>query len=350
MGVWAIPFLISNIMFGIIWASFKFNKISIGKYLRSLLDFDLSKKATILCLIVLFSVYLTFSVEELFQDETLWDYSSVLTGVETPSLYVGEGENKGHLNYFYLRYIFLKISNDVFDNIRFLPFLSSIALLSLTYLFSVKLSGKRISGIVALIIVIQSNLFHLFNTTATYENFWITFFLLALYLILKKPYLSPISFTISIFTKLVAFLFFPIFISLILSTNDSVKKKKKMLLVYCFFPILFIAGFFIPGAFSFEQFVTIDTRNLLTGFNAITSGLRFEGLILLSFFPVLFLLFKKSRKNFRYANFLLVSITVMLLIPPLISGVAGYTNQPYRIIPFVTIFSISVGYLLSKKN
>jgi len=123
-----------------------------------------------------------------------------------------------------------------------------------------------------------------------------------------------------------------------------------MLLVYCFFPILFIAGFFIPGTFSLEQFVTIDTRNLLTGFNAITSGLRFEGLILLSFFPVLFLLFKKSRKNFRYANFLLVSIAVMLLIPPLISGVAGYSNQPYRIIPFVTIFSISVGYLLSKKN
>ena len=60
LGVWAIPFLISNIMFGIIWASFKFNKISIGKYLRSLLNFDLSKKAIILCLFLLFSVYLTF--------------------------------------------------------------------------------------------------------------------------------------------------------------------------------------------------------------------------------------------------------------------------------------------------
>jgi len=305
-------------------------------------------------LIVLFSVYLAFSVEGLFQDESVYDdYFDVIQGVEEVTLYVEdveEGEGKGHLNYFYLRYIFLEISYDVFDNIRFLPFLSSIALLSLTYLFSVKISGKRISGIVALIIVIQSNLFHLFDTTATYENFWVTFFLLGLYLILKKPHLSPISFIISILTKLVAFLFYPIFVSLILSTNESMKKKKRMLAVYGFFPIFFIAGFFIPGAFSLEQFGTVDSRYVLTGFSALAMGLRFDGLVLLSFFPVLFLLYIKSRNNFRYANFLLVSITMMLLIPPLISGVAGYTNQPYRLVPLVIMFSIAVGYLFSKKS
>jgi len=347
LGIWGIPLLISNISFGIIWFSHKFLKIPIGKYVQFLLDFDLSKRITILILIVLFSVYLIFSVEGFFQDEIAYDdYFVMLPGVENVSLY---GED-GHLNYFYLRYLLLAFSVDVFDNIKILPFLSSIALLSLTYLFSVKLSGKRISGIVALIIVIQSNLFHLFDTTATYDNFWVTFFLLGLYLILKKPYLSPISFTISILTKLVTFLFFPIFVSLILSTNESMKKKKKMLAVYGFFPIFFIVGFFIPGAFSFEQFGTVDSRYVLTGFSALSMGLRFDGLILLSFFPVLFLLYIKSRNNFRYANFLLVSITMMLLIPPLISGVAGYTNQPYRLVPLVIMFSIVVGYLFSKKS
>ncbi len=350
LGIWGIPFLISNIMFGSIWCSIKFFKIPIRKYINSLLDFDLSKKITVISLIVLFSVYLAFSVEGLLQDEGIYDdYFTVLPGVENVSLWAEtEDGSQGHLNYFYLRYVFLKLSDDVFNNVNILPFLSSIALLSLTYLFTVTLSGKRISGIVALIIVIQSNLFHLFDTTATYDTFWVTFFLLGLYLILKKPYISPISFVVSILTKLVAFLFFPIFISLIVSTNESIKKKK-LLLVYCFFPIFFIAGFFIPGAFSIEQFTTIDTRDGLTGLSTLAIALMYDGLILLLFFPTLFLLYTKSRNNFRYANFLLVSITMMLLIPPLISGVAGYTNQPYRLIPFVTMFSIAVGYLFSKK-
>ena len=230
-----------------------------------------------------------------------------------------------------------------------MPFLSSIALLSITYLFTVKLSGKRISGIIALIIVIQSSLFHLFDTTSTYENFWVTFFILGLYLILKKPYLSPISFITSILTKLIAFLFFPIFISLILSTKESIKKKKKLLLVYSIFPIFAIIGFSIPGSGSLEQFGSIDARDMLTSFSALSIGLRFDGLILLSFFPTLFLLYSKSQNDFQYAKFLLISLAMILLIPPLVTGVAGYTNQPYRLVPLVIMFSVSVGYLFSGK-
>jgi len=348
-GIWGVPFLISNIVFGIIWFCYKFLKIPIRKYINLLLDFDLSKKVTILCLIVLFSIYLSFSVGELSQTESFDDYSGILQSVEELTFFTEEGENKGKIDLFYLRFIFLKISIEIFDNIRFLPFLSSLALLSLTYLFTAKISGKRISGIIALIIVIQCSLFRLFDTTATYENFWTTFFLLGLYLILKKPYLSPISYIISIFTKIVAFLFLPIIISLILSVDESIKKKKKILLVYSFFPILLIAGLFVPSAFSLENFVNIDMRNMLTGFSAISMALRFDGLILLSFFPVIFLLYAKSRNNFRYANFLLVSLAMILLIPPITSGVTGFTIQPYRLVPLVIMFSISVGYLFSKK-
>jgi hypothetical protein len=352
LGIWGIPFLISNITFGLIWFSIKFFKIPIRKYIQSVLDFDLSKKITILILIIIFSIYLTFAINGLDDFvSNAGDYADTLEGVENVSLYAEtEDGSQGHLNYFYLRYVFLNISYTIFNSIEVLPFLSSVALLSLTYLLSVKLSGKRISGIVAVIIVIQSNLFHIFDTQGSYDTFWITFFLLALYLILlKKPYISPISFIVAILTKLVAFLFFPIFISLILSTNESIRKKKKILLLYCFFPIFFIVGFFIPGAFSIEQFGTIDTRSIVTSFSVLAIALRYDGLILLSFFPILFLLMIKSRNNFRYANFLLVSITTILVIPPLISGVAGYTNEPYRFVSLLPLFAISVGYLFTKK-
>ena len=251
LGLWSIPFLIFNISFFVLWFFTKFFKISIQKYIKYLLDFDLSKKITILSLIVIFSVYLGLSIwgfNDLVSDSG--DYAATLEGVENVELYV-EG---GHLNYFILRYIFLAVSDEVFGNVNILPFLSSIALLSLTYLFTVKLSGKRISGIVALIILTQSNLFHLFDTTAAYDTFWVSFFLLTLYLIIRKPIMSPVFFISSILTKMVAFLFFPIMIAFILSIN----KSKKILIVYCFFPLFFIILFFVPGAFSMEQFGTID--------------------------------------------------------------------------------------------
>lgn len=343
LGLWAIPFLMFNISFFLLWFFIKFFKIPIQKYIKYIFDFDLSKKTTILSLIVIFSIYLGFSIQgfdDLVSDSG--DYAATLEGVKNVALYTEDG----HLNYFILRYIFLAVSDEVFGNVNILPFLSSIALLSLAYLFTVKLSGKRISGIVALIILTQSYLFHLFDTTAAYDTFWVSFFLLALYLILKKPYISPVSFIASILTKMVAFLFFPIVVAFILSVN----KSKKILAVYCIFPVFFIVLFFIPGAFSMEQFGTIDTRNMLIGFNSLAMGLRNDGIILLLFFPTLFLLINKSLSRFRFANFLLISITMTMLIPPLISGIADYTNQPYRLIPFITMFSISFGYLFSKKN
>lgn len=343
LGLWAIPFLMFNISFFLLWFFIKFFKIPIQKYIKYIFDFDLSKKTTILSLIVIFSIYLGFSIQgfdDLVSDSG--DYAATLEGVKNVALYAEDG----HLNYFILRYIFLAVSDEVFGNVNILPFLSSIALLSLAYLFTVKLSGKRISGIVALIILTQSYLFHLFDTTAAYDTFWVSFFLLALYLILKKPYISPVSFIASILTKMVAFLFFPIVVAFILSVN----KSKKILAVYCIFPVFFIVLFFIPGAFSMEQFGTIDTRNMLIGFNSLAMGLRNDGIILLLFFPTLFLLINKSLSRFRFANFLLISITMTMLIPPLISGIADYTNQPYRLIPFITMFSISFGYLFSKKT
>jgi len=229
LGLWAFPLLISNSIFATILIIYKFQKNnSFTRSITSILNFDISKKITLLFLIVIFSIYLAFSIDEFFYEEQgLGDYNVLLPGIENPQL-VYEG---GHVNYFYLRHLILKFSLDFLNNIRILPFISSLALLSLTYLFSVKISGKRISGIIALIIVTQSNLFLLFDTTATYENFWTTFFLLSLYLIYTKPFLSPISFFLSILTKALSFLFFPILIAQIFYSDISQKRKEKKLVL-----------------------------------------------------------------------------------------------------------------------
>jgi len=346
LGLWAFPLLISNGIFAAILIIFKFQKNnSFTRFLTSILNFDISKKITLLCLIVIFSIYLAFSIDEFFHEEySLGDYTQVKSLIENPTLFGEEGS----VNIFYLRHLMLKLSLDFLNNVRILPFIFSLALLSLTYLFSVKISGKRISGIIALIIVTQSNLFLLFDTTATYENFWTTFFLLSLYLIYTKPFLSPISYCLSILTKPISFLFFPILIAQIFYSNISKKRKKILLLLYSFFPIFFITLLFVFQIYSFERFTSFEMREFWVGLSSLSNSLRFDGLILVLFFPTLILLYIKSRNGFQYANFLMFSITVLLFIPPLLSSLGGYTNQPYRLVPLIVMFSISVGFLFSK--
>ena len=91
LGIWAIPFLIFNILFGVIWFCAKFFKIPIRKYIQQILDFDLSKKVTILSLIIIFSIYLAFSIEG-FSNPISYsgDYAATLQGVENVELFVGE--------------------------------------------------------------------------------------------------------------------------------------------------------------------------------------------------------------------------------------------------------------------
>ena len=107
--------------------------------------------------------------------------------------------------------ILLLTSLEVFQNVKLLPFLGSIALLLVTYIFTNEITKNRKAGIISLLFLIQSYTFLKYDSFAMYENFWVLFYVLSLYLIYKKFYTSCISYALSIFTKA----FTAIFLSLI---------------------------------------------------------------------------------------------------------------------------------------
>ena len=96
--------------------------------------------------------------------------------------------------------ILLIASLDIFQNVKIIPFLGSIALLVTTYFLTKEITQNRLAGIVSMLILIQSYTFLRYDSFAMYENFWALFYVVSLYVILKKHYLSSISYILSILT------------------------------------------------------------------------------------------------------------------------------------------------------
>src|SRR6185312_1529434 len=73
----------------------------------------------------------------------------------------------------HVRYLLLSASTHIFGNIRVIPFITSIALLLLTYFFTANITQKKFAGIVSMALVLQSDIFVSYSTTASYDNSWI---------------------------------------------------------------------------------------------------------------------------------------------------------------------------------
>lgn len=335
-------FIVSLLLF------FRYRKSStLLTFLESLSKFDISKRTTVILLTIIFTIYIYFSWDELFSDESvLQDYYAVVQGIQNLQLIAPDG----HWNFFFLRYVLLKISNDVLGNIHFLPFISSCALLFFTYLFTKEISKKRFTGIIAMIVLLQSNLFLLFDTIATYETFWITFYLISVYLILKQTHLSFIPYIMSISTKAISAIFLPISLFLISQSNISKKIKIQSILIYVipFVIFIIIAQYF--SILDFSAYTNTQERNFWTSVSSLAIATRFDGLVLSIFFPVLITLYFKSKKYKDYSTFLLFSISILLIVPWILQFFLSYTNQPYRLVVLIVFIAIAFGTLFSNES
>ena len=346
-GFWAYSVLVSNIIFLIIGIVYYKNKLphQVLSLINFVLNFETSQKITAIIIIVLIGFYAIFSIDELYREEyELGDYQGVKTAAENWTLNEFAISIGPELRYFFLHASFL-----IFDNIRVLPFLASIALLVLTYYTTLMITKKRFAGIIAMIVLLQSNLFLLFDTTATYENFWILFYLLSLYLIYRMPSLSALSYILSVFSKHIVIVYLPMTFFFIY--RSTISKRKKIFtasfygVILSFVFIAFMTGFIthVPTD------IVFDSKKFLLGFTSMANSLRFDGVVLIGLLPVIALLFIKSRNGFPQADSFLVLMAGVLLSAPLLIGLTDITNQPYRFIPLVVFFAIAVGTLFSQK-
>lgn len=348
IGTLAFPVLSTNLILLVTWSLYNKKRLpSIIKKIHDFIfNFEISHKIAFLVIASMLVIYAGFSVSEIeHSKEEYWgDYSAVKERVHDWS--ISEITHKFDVH---VRYLLLSTSFNVFGNIRVIPFIASLALLLLTYYITVQISKKRISGIISMIILLQSHLFSVYRATATYDNFWTLFYLLSLCLIYKKWALSPISYVLSIFSKGLSTIFLPMTLFFIYRSNIPRKNKIGILIQYGIIILVLVAGFFVGYKSQDPLLREFNPYDFFAGFTEEGTFLQFDGLVLVFLLPLIIGLFLTSRRGILQADSIMVLITGVLLSAPLLAGLTLMTNQPYRFVPLIVFFAIGVGVLLSNK-
>tara|TARA_B100001996_G_scaffold379187_1_gene364546 strand:- start:78 stop:1349 length:1272 start_codon:yes stop_codon:yes gene_type:complete len=353
IGVIGIPLIIVNIIiFSLILLGIKQRlPKSFTNAIQKILSFDLSKRNSFVILIVILSVYVAITANELsiYELNQYGDFLVLEKAVkmwpeqESDNKYLAEQLDR------HVRMALLVASEEVFHNIKVIPYLASIFLLITTYFLTIKLSEKNFTGLIAVMFILQSSTFYVYDTIAVYENFWVLFYIFSIYLIFKKPKFSSIFFILSIFSKAIFVLWLPISI-LVTLLSDIPKNKKIFVITTHIVAIIISVIIFQYSDAVYGNVINIEVSEFWIGFTTLASNLRFDILLLLLLLPVSVGLFLKARNGSKNSISLIVLISGTILVTPVLEMITDYYFvYPYRYVPLVVFFAIGLSTLFSKK-
>jgi hypothetical protein len=355
LGYQSMFFIVSNfLIFGFGVAYYK-KKIPSLLYdvVEKIRTFEISKRVSIISLAVILVVYIGLSTPELFIDESSqWnDYDAVLIPAleiwpfgESDSLYIQEQNDR------YVRMFLLDVSLDIFQNIKLLPFIASILVVVFTYLITVQFCQKRFAGIISVIILLQSYTFLKFDTVAVYENFWVLFFLISLYVIEKKWFLSPIFYILAFYTKAYVAPFF--LLTLFTTYRSQVSRRTKIAILISYIVMVLAAiAIVFAGNTVYPDVIQVDYSKFILGFQVIIAQLRFDLFFIMTLLPVTVGLIFLSRNKLKHADTILILIFGTIIASPiLVTFTYHYEILPYRFIPLLIFFAIGVGMFFAKNT
>jgi hypothetical protein len=343
-GILAAPLIIINsIILGVGVLYYKRSKWE--TQFKKIVGFEISKKQALIGVIAVLAIFCVITAGTLTKEETWADYGGVKKRVDSWDMSQFGKSFEPHF-----RYMLLSLSLHVFGNIRVIPFIISMALLVQTYFFTKEITGKRFAGIASAVLLLQSYSFVEYSTSSTYDDVWILLYLFSLYLVLKFSPPSPVPYFLSLFSKPLTLAFLPM--SLYFIARSTLPKKSKIysLITYG----IFIALIAVVAAVYETNFtgksISFDGSEFWQGFAALAMQMRFDYIVILFLLPLTVMLFFVSRKGVPYADFVMISILVILFAAPLLTGFTQQTNQPYRFVSISVFFAIGVGVLLSNKT
>jgi hypothetical protein len=345
-GVWSVGVVSSSvIIFSLLVLHYKKKIPILSKLFGKIFSFEISNKVSLIIMIIILIIYISATAGELTLQENLKDYVEIKKRIDVwtiDSMYTFEP---------HVRYFLLSSSMFLFGNYKVIPFLASIALLITTYLITTKITQKRFAGIVSTIIVLQSSVFLTYDTTVSYTNFWILFYLLSLYAAYKFWPLSPLSYFLSIPSKALTVAFLPMSIYFILRSN--ITRKKKLIIVSITLGIILAGGIAstqMNTTRGIGELLSFDVKDFHMAFASFAYQLRLDGLVMLFMIPLMVGLFIVSKNGIKHGESMMVFISGIMLISPILAGFTTQTNQPYRFVSLIVFFAIGVGVLLSKRD
>ena len=140
-------------------------------------------------------------------------------------------------------------------------------------------------------------------------------------------------------------------ITIIVTLLSDIPSNKKVFVVITHVVILLVSiGIFQVSNTIYGNVIEINASEFLTGFSTLAFNLRFDVFLLLFLLPVSIVLFLKARKGNKNAISLMVLMCGTILVTPVLEMMTNfYFVYPYRYIPLVVFFAISIGSIFSKR-
>ena len=353
IGYQGLPLIIINIVligFGILY--YKKKQSSFHNGINKIRRFEISKKVALISGIVILAIYIGLTVPELGIDEAEQypDFEILQNGLEiwpsgeSDDIYVREQNDR------FVRMFLLDVSNDLLQNIKILPFVASIILVIFTYLLTREITQKRFAGIISMVVLLQSFTFLKYDTIAVYENFWVLFYVISLYVIYKRWYLSAIAYILAVFTKAFAapYLLMNVFFAY---RTKTTRKQKILLLISYAIAFGIMLGLFSSQDAVYDDVVRIDLERFAMSFAHFSAQMRFDFLLIFTILPMTIALFFMSKNGMKQADSIMVLFFGTLFAGPLIALLTDhYVILPYRFVPLIVFFAIAVGLSFSRKN
>jgi len=349
----AILLILSNVIIFSLGYIYKKNKLeTFSSFVNKIRGFDISKKQSLIVGIIILVVYTVITIPELSIDEaTQWgDYSILISALETFPETNSGAQIQDEQNSRFVRIILLGFSQDYFDNIKIIPFISSIILIALVGLIAFEISHKKVAGLISMLVLIQSYTFLEYDTIAVYENLWVTFFLFSIYTIHKKWHLSGIFYLLSVFSKAFSTPFLILNAFYVVRSELDSKTKLRIMISYVIV-ILVMLGLFTLGNTIYDDILHVDFNRFMNSLSDFSSQMRFDYFMLMTILPVTLGLFFIARSGIVHAESLLFFISVLLLAGPLVALLTDfYVILPYRFVPLIAFFAIAMGILIFRNT
>jgi len=345
-------FVVNTILLGIGFAYYKKKlPVTLHRYVERLLNFEISRRVALIATIILLTIYIAYTIPELSlnEEEQYPDYQVlkqalvIWPSAESDNLYVKEQNSR------YVRMFLLDTSQKLFQNIKILPFIASILVVIVTYFFTYQISRKRFAGIASMAVLLQSYTFLKYDTIAVYENFWVLFYLMSLYVISKRWYLSAVFYLFSVFTKAFSAPFVLMNIFFVYRSNLGKRKNVTMISYGIVISVMLLIFWFSDTIYN--DIIRFKISEFWIGFTAWSYQMILDKLIILTILPLTIALFLTSKRGIKEADSILILFFGTLLVGPILALLTDfYFILPYRFVPFIVFFAVGVGVFLSKNH
>jgi len=325
--------------------------LQLHKLISNIPKKQLSRKTTLIVIFLILLPYTIFTIPELFIDEASQapDYEIFLAAKEIFPFGKTTFTEATEQNDRYVRMILLITSLEIFQNVKIIPFIGSIALLITTYFFTNEITKNRLAGIISILVLIQSYTFLKYDTFAMYENFWVLFYVLSLYLIFKKFQISSISYALSILTKAFTAIFLPLSIVFVYYSNLATKTKLFLIFSYGIMFSIIITIWSIDTSV-YDNILRFDLQQILTALSKTSYQIRFDLFLLALILPLTITLIIKARNGFHMAIPILFLITGSIFSGAVVEMLSDhFVILPYRFVPTIVFFAVGIGVLFSNK-